>query len=219
MKRPNSNSSRLRGLYVITQSPNHLPIARAALHGGARIIQLRDPHTPLAQLSSTARALCDLTRQFDALLVINDHLELAREVGADGFHIEWANFSLEDARRELGAEVLLSTGVSSLERALLAQNAGADYIGVGPVYPTQSKDDAGAPIGLLGLRAIEDALSIPIAAIGGLNESNIAGVRTPMACVLSALSGVSSARRCEAKTRELVALLESALESSGEREA
>lgn len=207
MKRPNEILARLRGLYVITCAPNHARIARAALHGGARIIQLRDPQMPPAELQQIALELRALTRQFDALLVINDHIELAREVGADGLHLEWADFSIEDARRELGEEVLLSTGVGSLERALAAQKAGADYLGVGPVYPTRSKDDAGAPVGLIGLRAIEDAVSIPVAAIGGLDESNIAGVRTPMTCVLSALASAPSARQCEARTRELVAAL------------
>lgn len=205
MNRPNPSNPRLRGLYAITSAPNHLRIARAALHGGAKIIQLRDPKTPLEALREIALQLRSLTRQFDALLVINDHLELAREVGADGLHLEWAQFSLEDARRELGEGVLLSTGVRSVEAALIAQNAGADYIGVGPVYVTFSKSDAGKPIGLIGLRVIEDAVSIPVAAIGGLDVSNIGRVRTPMACVLSALSDETSARKCEVKTRELVA--------------
>ncbi len=204
MKRPNPKSARLRGLYVITSAPNHVSIARAALHGGARIIQLRDPQMPLDELRLIALQLRSLSRQFDALLIINDHLELAREVEADGFHIEWAKFGIEDARRELGEDVLLSTGVNSLERALFAQNAGADYLGVGPVYTTQSKHDAGEAIGLVGLRAIEDAVEIPIAAIGGLNAQNIAGTRTPMACVLSALSDSQSARACERHARELV---------------
>ena len=204
MKRPNPFFARLRGLYIITSAPNHLSIARAALHGGARIIQLRDPQMPLDELRQIALELRSLTRPFNALLIINDHLELAREVGADGLHLEWADFGIEDARRELGDDVLLSTGVNSLERALAAQEAGADYLGVGPVYTTQSKPDAGAAIGLLGLRAIEDAVSIPVAAIGGLDESNIGKVRTPMACVLSALSSARSARQCEAKARLLI---------------
>lgn len=204
MKRPIELFARLRGLYVITSAPHHERIARAALHGGARIIQLRDPQMPLVELREVALQLRALTRDFNALFIINDHLELAREVGADGLHLEWAKFSIEDARRELGEEVLLSTGVNSVERALVAQNAGVDYLGVGPVYATQSKEDAGAPIGLLGLRAIEDAIAVPVAAIGGLNESNIGDVRTPMACVLSALSDTQSARQCERHARELV---------------
>ncbi len=205
MIRPNHQNPRLRGLYVITTAPHHTRIARAALHGGANIIQLRSPRTSLDELHEVALQLRALTQQFDALFVINDHLELAREVGADGLHIEWAEFSIEDARRELGDEVLLSTGVRSVEDALKAQNEGANYLGVGPVYNTISKNDAGFPIGLLGLRVIQDAVSVPVAAIGGLNLSNIGKIRAPMACVLSALSDETSARKCEIKTRELVA--------------
>ena len=214
MIRPNHQNPRLRGLYVITTAPHHTRIARAALHGGATIIQLRSPRTSLDELREVALQLRLLTQQFDALFIINDHLELAREVGADGLHLEWADFSIEDARRELGDDVLLSTGVRSVEDALKAQNEGADYLGVGPVYETLSKNDAGFPIGLIGLRTIEDAVSIPVAAIGGLNTSNIAKVRTPMACVLSALADETSARKCEIKTRELIEAFSSAFEGS-----
>ena len=204
MNRPNHQNPRLRGLYVITQAPHHVRIARAALHGGAKIIQLRSPRTSPDELREIAVQLRALTRQFEALFIVNDHLELAREVGADGLHIEWTEFPIEDARQKVGEDFLLSTGVRSVEAALDAQNAGADYLGVGPVYETQSKNDAGFPIGLLGLRLIQDAVSIPVAAIGGLNASNIGKIRAPMACVLSALSDEQSARKCEVRARELV---------------
>ena len=204
MNRPNHQNPRLRGLYVITQAPHHARIARAALHGGAKIIQLRQPNSQPDDLREVALQLRALTRQFDALFILNDHLELAREVQADGLHIEWAPISVEDAREQLGEECLISTGVRSVEAALKAQEAGADYLGVGPVYQTQSKNDAGFPIGLLGLRVIQDAVSVPVAAIGGLNLSNIGKIRAPMACVLSVLSDEQSARKCEVAARQLV---------------
>lgn len=203
MNRPNQNSHRLRGLYAITKAPNHLQIAHAALRGGARIIQLRDHQTPLSELLPLAHVLRGLTRDFEALFVICDHLPLARAVEADGLHLEWAPFGIEAARRELGESVLLSTGVSSLSAALEAQRAGADYLGVGPIYQTKSKPDASAPIGLDGLRAIREAVSLPIAAIGGLNERNIAGIETPMACVLGALGSVNDEAQIENAARDL----------------
>jgi thiamine-phosphate pyrophosphorylase len=214
MKRPFPNTARLCGLYVITSAPGHVSIARAALRGGATIIQLRDFQTPREQLLEIAREVRQLTRDRAALFVVNDHLELAREVGADGLHLEWAKFGIEDARRELGEDILLSTGVGSAERALAVQEAGADYLGVGPVYPTHSKKDAGAPIGLEGLRAIRDAVAIPIAAIGGLNESNIGQIEAPMACVLSALCELETEAAIEARTRALIAAFKPEREAS-----
>jgi len=204
MNRPNRNLGRLRGLYAITHTPNHLQIAYAALRGGAGIIQLRDHQTPLSELLPLAHVLRGLTRDFEALFIICDHLPLARSVEADGLHLEWAPLGIEAARRELGEGILLSTGVSSISAALEAQRAGADYIGVGPIYQTASKPDASAPIGLQGLRAIREAVSLPIAAIGGLNTGNIAAIEAPMACVLGALSGMSDEGEIEKAARELV---------------
>jgi len=204
MNRPNENLALLRGLYVLVGASNPLPLARAALRGGARIIQLRDHVTPRDELRPTARELRRLTRDFGALCVVCDHLELAREVGADGLHLEWAPLSLEGARKELEGEMLLSTGVSSVEQALEAQRAGADALGVGPVYATKSKPDASAPIGLEGLQAIQNAVAIPIAAIGGLDSSNIGAVETPMACVFSALENLDGEAQIERVMRDLV---------------
>jgi len=204
MNRPNQNSQCLRGLYAITSAPNHLHIAHAALRGGARIIQLRDHQTPLSELLPLAHVLRELTRDFEALFIVCDHLLLARAVEADGLHLEWAPIGIEAARRELGDGVLLSTGVSSISAALEAQNAGADYLGVGPIYQTKSKPDASAPIGLDGLRAIREAVSLPIAAIGGLNAGNIAGIEAPMACVLGALANAGDEAEIEEVVRVLV---------------
>jgi len=204
MNRPNQKLSRLRGLYALTSAPDHLQIAHAALRGGAKIIQLRDHQTPLSQLLPLAHVLRGLTRDFGALFIICDHLPLARAALADGLHLEWAPFGIEAARRELGEAVLLSTGVSSVAAALEAQNAGADYLGVGPIYQTKSKPDASAPIGLDGLRAIREAVSLPLAAIGGLNAGNIAAIETPMACALGALSDARDEAEIEKTARELV---------------
>ncbi len=204
MNRPIKPTPRLHGLYVITQIPHHLPSARASLRGGARLIQLRDDQTPAENLLEIARELRQLTRDFDALFFICDHVELAQEVEADGLHLERSFLSLPEARAKLAGGMLLSTGASSLERALSAQNAGADYLGVGPVFPTQTKQDAGPAIGLDGLRAIAETISIPISAIGGLNESNIAQISTPMASVVSALSNLETETQIVSMTRTLI---------------
>ncbi|RYX86108.1 thiamine phosphate synthase [bacterium] len=211
MNRPITNSALLHGLYVITQTPNHLPIASAALRGGARLIQLRDHETPAEKRLQIASELRRLTRDFGALFFVCDDVELAEQVSADGVHLEWSSLSLSDARQRLGEGALLSTGANSIERALAAQNAGADYVGVGPIFPTQTKLDAGPAIGFDGLRAIFEAISIPIAAIGGLNASNIAHIPTPMASVVSALADLPNEEQMEVMTRRLIEELASRL--------
>lgn len=204
MIRPIDHSSRLNGLYVITSGAYHLRVARGALVGGARLIQLRDQQMPPAQLLETARELRRLTREFDSLFFVCDHLELAREVEADGVHLEYSPLSLEEARREVGEQMLLSTGVGSVERALRAQDAGADYLGIGPVFPTYTKKDAGPAIGFKGLEAIRAAVSIPLVAIGGLSIANIRQVSTEMAGSVAALAEQLSEFEVEMTTHLLL---------------
>jgi thiamine-phosphate pyrophosphorylase len=204
MNRPIEKSTRLQGLYVITQTPNHTAIARAALRGGARLIQIRDHETAHEDLLEVAGELRALTRQFDALFFVCDHIELALEVGADGVHLEWSKVSLPEARQRVGKGMLLSTGVGSVESAIAAQDGGADYLGSGPVFSTKTKLDAGEAIGFVGVNAIRSAVSLPLAAIGGLNASNIGGVPTAMASVVSALSDLENEEQMEAMTRTLI---------------
>ncbi|BCM90491.1 thiamine-phosphate synthase [Abditibacteriota bacterium] len=204
MNRPIKNTTHLHGLYVITQAPRHICIARAALRGGARLIQLRDHGQPAEKLLEIAQELRQLTGEFDALFFVCDHVQVAQQVDADGVHLEWAKISLPDARQQWGTDRLLSTGANSIERAQAAQNAGANYLGVGPVFPTQTKKDAGDAIGFNGLGAIARAVSVPVAAIGGLNEANIAQVPTAMASVVSALADLPSEKQMEAMTRTLI---------------
>ncbi len=186
--------ARLRGLYVITDARlggGHLAMARAALDGGAKILQLRDKGTPRREILAIARQLRFWTRQNDAILLINDSLDLALLCEADGVHLGPDDWPISDARRVLGAQKIIGASTGTPDEARAAQRAGATYLGAGAVFGTQTKTDAGAPIGLDGLRAIALATSLPVAAIGGVGAGNIAatfaqGAR--MACVISALT-------------------------------
>jgi thiamine-phosphate pyrophosphorylase len=154
--------------------------ARAAAAGGARVVQLRLKGAPTAQVVSLGRALDDL----EAELVVNDDLEAALELGC-GVHLGQTDPGIERARV---AGITLGISVAKRREAAVAEFAGATYLGAGPIWETPSKPDAGAPIGLEGLRDICLSVSIPVVAIGGIDASN-AGE-----CIRAGAAGVAVIR-------------------------
>ena len=213
---PNFRRAALRGLYVITDervagnhsSENHERIARAAIAGGAKIIQLRAKSTPSPKRAVIARALVRLARKARVLLIINDDPYLALECEADGVHLGPDDCSLLEARRILGDEKIIGVSCGDVIEARAAFKDGADYIGAGAVFSTLSKSDAGAPIGLENLRDVIAATPLPVAAIGGINSQNIACVaRTgaAMACVISAVTNCADENEMTKAARDLSA--------------
>jgi thiamine-phosphate pyrophosphorylase len=220
---------RLSGLYVITQeqgtSPTvqnagansvsddcapqnrHLHIARAALCGGARIIQLRDKSTSLAQLLPIAHQVRRLTLQHNALFIVNDRVDVALACNADGVHLGPDDMPPAAARELLGPHRIIGVSCGDVHEARQAAAQSADYIGAGAVFATITKADAGAPIGLHTLRKVVGATSLPVAAIGGVDASNIASTRQAgavMWCVVSAVSGAGDEAAMTLATRSLV---------------
>jgi thiamine-phosphate pyrophosphorylase len=155
--------------------------ARAAVEGGATVVQLRLKGATTEEVVEAGRAFRDLPATF----VVNDDVEAAIALGADGVHL-----GREDtgAERALGAGLLLGLSAASVEEARSAQAAGAGYIGAGPVWATPSKPDADPRIGLEGLTAICESVSIPVVAIGGIDASNAAE------CLSAGATGVAVVR-------------------------
>lgn len=189
---------RVCGLYAITAAHadcgrSHADTARAALSGGARIVQFRDKGLRGETLLREASRVREVCRDAGAMFVVNDHAELAMELEADGLHLGQGDLQGLDAWRPTWGAVLgISATTPDEARAALA--AGADYLGVGPVYPTRSKDDAVAPLGLEGLRAICATAGVPVAAIGGIDAGRVAevvGMGAAAICVISAISRAS----------------------------
>ena len=205
--------ARLRGLYVLTDAQmggGHLPIARAALRGGARVIQLRDKTTAPRPLLQIAREIRRLTSQHDALLMVNDDLALALLCEADGAHLGPDDWPVGAVRGAVPAGFLIGASCGTPAEARAAQQAGADTIGIGAVYATSTKTDAGEAIGLDGLRAVMNATTLPAAAIGGINRENIGPVAQTgiaMICAISAIARAGDETAMEAATRQLCAEL------------
>ncbi len=172
---------------------SHLAIAKAAIEGGASIIQYRDKHASSRKLFEDALQLRNLTRDAGALLIINDRADIALAVEADGVHLGQDDLSLAEARRIVGDTYIIGISATCFDEAVEAARQGADYIGLGPVFPTPSKDDAAPPIGLEGVAAVRKAVDVPIVAIGGITIDNIEGVVRAGSDGIAVISAVASA--------------------------
>ena len=182
----------LSGIYAILNEgdPNPADLGKAILEGGVRLVQYRAKNgIVMAHLG----ALREMTRAHRALLIVNDDWRAALEADADGVHLgpdDATHAQLSAIRAALHGRVLgISCGTPDEARA--AQAAGADYIGVGSVYATDSKLDAGAPIGIEGLQRVAAACTVPVAAIGGISLEHLGEVArsgVAMAALLSAFS-------------------------------
>ena len=183
----------LRGLYVIidpavAKGRDEVEIARAALAGGASILQLRDKTRDKGLLLPIALALGRLCRERGTLFIVNDHVDLALAVEADGVHVGQKDLPLSVVRR-LAPEMIVGCSTNDPEEARRAEADGADYVSVGRLFPTGSKDDT-RPATTETLRAVKAAVSVPVCAIGGITEANIDEVLAAgaeMAAVIAAV--------------------------------
>jgi thiamine-phosphate pyrophosphorylase len=195
---------------VTTESPGrtHIEVAQAALEGGAKVIQYRDKNASSRTLYERARELRKITREAGVLLIINDRLDIALAVGADGVHLGKDDMPFESAREIMGASYIIGISATNYEEAAAAQ--GADYIGLGPIYPTPSKDDAAEPIGLQGLNRTRSSVSVPIVAIGGITADNVEEIITAGADGVALISAVASAQDMVHAAQTLTHLIERA---------
>jgi thiamine-phosphate diphosphorylase len=194
----------LSGIYaIVNESARTVEIARAALDAGIRIVQYR---AKTGFVVDTLRALRQITRNAGALLIVNDDVEATRTFDCDGVHLGPDDDGFYDVARVRAAlsDRLIGLSCGTVEEAHPQRTAGADYLGVGSVYATPSKDDAGEPMGIEGLERIASITPLPIAAVGGITLQNVVNVRrsgVAMAAVISAISGASDPG---AAARELV---------------
>lgn len=162
-----------------------LETARLAAGGGATVLQLRLKGAPTDQVVEQGGPFRELARDAGIVFVVNDDVEAALELGADGVHL-----GREDtgAQRALEENLLLGLSAANLGEAIAGERAGADYLGVGPIWKTPSKPDADPAIGIDGLAAVCDAVSIPVVAIGGVDVTNAA------TCIAAGAAGVAVIR-------------------------
>ncbi|WP_435166444.1 thiamine phosphate synthase [Paenibacillus glycanilyticus] len=198
-------------LYAITGEQFHpgrdmLEVMEEAIKGGVDIIQLRDKDSSPEEVLRKARALRELTRKYGVTFIVNDYIDIALEVDADGVHLGQNDVSLTEARERVGDKII---GISThaIEEALLAEEQGADYIGVGPVFPTKTKVDVVDPVTVAYVRQVAEKVRIPFVAIGGIKLGNVDEVLAAGAtriCAVSEIVGSSDvAGTCQAFLRKL----------------
>lgn len=196
-------------LYLITdrkQTKLPLPEAvRLALKGGVRAIQLRERDLPVRELLALAQEIRTLTREFHAQLFINDRVDVAVAVDADGVHLGHQSIPPEAARKIVGRKMLIGVSTHNLEEAQAAEQGGADFITYGPVYLTPSKAGLGVPVGPESIKNIVNSINIPVYCLGGIKSGNIDQVLSYSAYGISMISEIFASDDIESKAREIVA--------------
>ena len=160
-----------------------------ALDGGATFLQLREKNLDDAHFLEEARELQALCRERGVPFIVNDNVDVALAMGADGIHVGQHDMEAGDVRRLLGPDRILGVSAQTVEQALLAQERGAEYLGVGGVFPTGSKDDAD-DVSYDTLRPICEAVSIPVVAIGGISLSNVKKLAGSGICGIAVISAI-----------------------------
>jgi len=146
--------------------------SESALKGGAHILQYRDKHAAFDTALKRAKGLRDIASKYGAIFIVNDFIEIAREVNADGVHLGQDDESITHARDVLGAGKIVGLSTHSLEQAAAAQEAGADYMAIGPVFSTPTKPGR-QDVGLETVKKVAEIAKIPLFAIGGIDKGNI----------------------------------------------
>ncbi len=206
--------AKISGLYVIVdpdacRGRDVLDVARLALEGGASMLQWRDKRREKGAQLTEARALRELCAEHGALLIVNDHADLALAAGADGVHVGQGDLPVEEVRRIVPAGFIVGASTNNVEEALAAEAAGASYIAIGSIYPTSSKEPertrAASPERLSEVKA---AVGVPVVAIGGIDASNIEEVVRAGADAVAVISAVCGADDVTAAARQLAAQFE-----------
>ena len=207
-------------VYVITTTVpelgrTHEDITSAAIVGGADVIQFRDKETLDDEFEATARRLLTLCRSKGVPLIINDRVEIAAKIGADGVHVGHEDFVIDRSRiRQLRQmwgtkrntkDPIIGVSARNLDEALALSTCGADYLGVGPIFATGSKADASEPIGTNELRRICRAVTIPVVAIGGITADNLPQVIQAGATGAAVIAVVAQASDMKLATETLQA--------------
>lgn len=195
-------------LYVLTDrrytGDNPAPAVEAAIRGGATLVQLREKGVTTREALRAGEAVLEVCRRWNVPLIINDRVDLMLALDADGVHLGPDDMPLAKAREIIGPHKIIGASAGTPEEARRAWEDGADYLGIGAVYATGSKDDAGEPIGVQGfIRVRQAAPLLPAVAIAGINESNAAALMEAGADGVAVISAVFATGDPEQAARRL----------------
>ncbi len=198
------------GLHVLTdrqllEPRSVIEVIAMVIEGGASAIQLRDKNTSDEEMIDLGKKILKLTIG-RVPFIVNDRVRVALAIGADGIHVGQKDMPADQVRKLIGPDMILGVSASTIAQAIKAQEDGADYLGVGPIFSTRTKTDADPPIGLDGLSDIRNAVSLPIIAIGGIKKRNAPQVMQ-FADGIAVISAVLRAGDPLQATRELAIII------------
>jgi len=209
-------------LYLVTDSDGSggrslLDLLRAAVDGGVTCVQVREKTASTRAYIERLSAVQPLLRERGVPLFVNDRIDVALAVEADGIHLGQTDMPLAMAKRIAGDRLLIGISCETVQDAVEAERDGADYVSVSPVFPTPTKTDTAPPLGLDGVRAIRATVRLPVVAIGGINSGNASAVVDEGAdgiCVVSAIVGAPDPCQAATLLRRLVATARQAVVSN-----
>jgi thiamine-phosphate pyrophosphorylase len=184
-------------------------VVGAAVKGGVTLVQLREKSLNILAYAELGRAMKDFLKQYEVPLIINDSVEVAAAVGADGLHVGQTDMPAEAARHLLGPDATIGLSIATVEQAQKADVKFADYLGVGPIFATPSKPDAATPMGIETLATVRRMTALPIVAIGGISAENTAETIAAGANGVAVVSAIMGADDPEAAARALAEKLAS----------
>ncbi|MGE4441400.1 MAG: thiamine phosphate synthase [Desulfomicrobium sp.] len=204
-------------LYLVTDrglslGRSTVDIVRAAVAGGVTCVQLREKECPTRQFVAEARAVREVLAGTGIPLIINDRIDVALAVGADGVHLGQTDMRIADARRVVGSSMFIGISAECVQDAVRAEAEGADYVGISPVFSTPTKTDTAPALGLDGVAAIRAAVSLPLVGIGGVKPENAAEILRSGCDGIAVVSAIVSAPDPRQAAAELKAIIRQAKE-------
>lgn len=175
----------------------------AAIKGGVTLVQVREKDASTREFYKIAKEVKESTSKYNIPLLINDRIDIALAIDAEGVHLGQSDMPIKLARKILGEDKIIGISANTLEEALEAQKAGADYLGIGPVFYTGTKKDIDEPIGVHGLKEITQNIRIPSVAIGGINKENAESVLETGVNGISVISAILGSEDIEKASIEL----------------
>lgn len=194
-------------LYAVTdrhwlEEESLYEVVKESLDGGVTFVQLREKNLSDEIFLEEAKVIKELCAEYKVPFVINDNVDIALAMDADGVHVGQSDMEAGDVRKKLGPDKIIGVSAQTVEQAVLAEKRGADYLGVGAVFPTGSKDDA-IEVSHDTLKAICEAVSIPVIAIGGITHDNVKELSGSGICGIAVISAIYAQKDIEKATRDL----------------
>ncbi|MGB9596312.1 MAG: thiamine phosphate synthase [Candidatus Poribacteria bacterium] len=196
------------GLYFITDrnltKKTIISDVISAINAGVKMIQYREKELSTREMYQEAKVIREITREKKVILIINDRIDIALAVDADGVHIGQDDMPFEIARKILGEDKIVGLTVHNTEEAILGEKLGADYFGVSPIFATTTKKDAGKPAGIELIKKVKNTVKTPLVAIGGINYENVDEVLKTGIVNIAVISAIVTSENVEEECKKFI---------------